>query len=131
MVPNLCAFFFLLKKNNRKLSPNIKNTHKVFSSVANLNIQQARDNVGSHLELCLWPPGVLKSNIRFSPNSILVNSYSKKHLCLLYIDFANSAPFNTKPCDQILPFPKFKSNFFSACLFRNVLCFTGKQSQSI
>lgn len=88
--------FFLFKKKHfflRKSSPNIKQQTKVFSSATNLNIAQAKNNTGSRLELCSWPPAVLKSNIRLPPNSTLVNIYSGRRLCLPYMRVANSAPF--------------------------------------
>lgn len=91
MVPNLHTFFFLSKEIKR--SPNIKPQTKVFSSASNLNIRQAKNNIGSRLELCSWPPAVLKSNIRLSPNSTLVNNYSGRRLCLPYTLVASSAPF--------------------------------------
>lgn len=82
MVQNLHTFFSLSKEIKR--SPNIKPQTKVFSSASNLNIRQAKNNIGSRLESCSWPPAVLKSNIRLSPNSTLVNNFSGRRLCLPY-----------------------------------------------
>lgn len=90
MVQNLHTFFL---SKEIKRSPNIKPQTKVFSRASNLNIRQAKNNIGSRLELCSWPPAVLKSNIRLSPNSTLVNNYSGRRLCLPYTLVANSAPF--------------------------------------
>lgn len=82
--------------------------------MTNLNIRQAKNNIGSRLELCSWPPAVLKSNIRLALNSTLVNNYSGRRLCLSYTRVANLAPFAAKPCEQIFDALRIlQADFFS------------------